>query len=69
MATEKRLNEPLPCCGLTPWGFEIEGNCGIGWYRLVCPKCGLHFTAPTKAKATERWNKRVVTDLWQMKSG
>ena len=68
MGTDKTMNEPLPCCGMQPFGFEIEAN-HHAWYRLVCPKCGLHFTAPKKEKAIERWNKRMVTSLWQMKSG
>jgi hypothetical protein len=65
MATDKMGIEPLRCCGVTPWGFEIEGNLGRAWYRLICPKCGIHFTAPSKEKAIDRWNKKVVTSLWQ----
>ena len=65
MSSDGKENKPLPCCGVTPWGFEIEGNFGRNFYRLICPKCKLHFTAPTKEKAVERWNKRVVTSLWK----
>lgn len=63
MSSDGKENNPLSCCGVTPWGFEIDGNYGLRWYRLICPKCGLHFTAPTKSKAIKRWNNRVVTDL------
>lgn len=48
MSTDKMGIEALPCCGFTPWGFEIEGNFGRGWYRLLCPKCGADMRGETE---------------------
>lgn len=65
MATDKMSYlEPLPCCGMKPFGFEIEGNFFRGWYRLLCPVCRKHFTERSKEKAIERWNKKVVTEIY-----
>ena len=69
MASDGKENKPLPCCGVTPWGFEIECDYGYVCYRLHCPVCRKHLTERNKKKTVERWNKRVVTDLWKLKNG
>lgn len=67
MGTDKMTyTEPLPCCEVEPFGFEIEGDYGLRFYRLHCPVCKKHLTERNRKKAIERWNKKVVTDLWQL---
>ena len=65
--SEKQLAETLPCCGLAPWGFEIESRHGQAGYRLICPRCGRHYSALSKERATERWNKMVLASCFKSK--
>lgn len=69
MATEKQLNEPLPCCGVTPWGFQINADYGLRHYRMLCHKCGFIVHASTKEKAIDKWNEKMVAGLWELKNG
>ena len=60
MSDDQQLHEPLPHCNLAPWGFKIEGDYGLKCYRLICSKCGMHCEAPSRNKAIEKWDSRVL---------
>lgn len=53
------MDEVKKCCGEVPRYFTIENSYGIKFHRLICLRCGMRFTAPSKEKVIERWNRRV----------
>lgn len=53
------MDEVKKCCCETPRYFVLENSYGMKFHKLICLRCGMHFTAPSKEKVVARWNRRA----------